>query len=136
MANVLNFKEILKGYGKKLAIVILILSLLFFLYHLERSFLPHFTSNFVEVENLSNFIPENYSIVIDSVLEGDFCDVYLSGPSRELIYLGGWYCDELIKTGLRMPDIISKFDYNPGDYTLFVVSDANETYELEFTVLP
>lgn len=129
-------KDALKSYGKKLGIVIIILSIFPLFYHLERSLLPRFTSDFVEVEKLPNFIPENYSLIVNKTFIGSFCDVYLTGPSRKMIYLGGWSCDELVRMNFRVPDLVAEFDNKAGNYTLLVISDLNETHDLEFRVLP
>jgi len=130
------FLYFLKSYTKKLGIVALILLIFPLIYHLERSFLPHFTSSFVKVEKLPNFVQENHSIIVGSFFEGDFCDVYLSGPSRRITYLGGWSCDDLLIKEFKIRDLVAEFDNKVGNYTLFVISDINETYELEFMVLP
>lgn len=124
----------LKTHGKILGIVLflLILSLIFF----RKPHLPHFTSDSVKVEENPSFNPQNYSLVINRTFSGSLCEVYLSGPSREIVYLGGWDCEELTRIDFKVSDLVSEFDNEAGNYTLLITTSANETHLIEFEVLP
>jgi hypothetical protein len=99
-------------------------------------FSPRFTSNFLLVEELPTFNSSDYSIKFDKIPAGFSCDVYISGPTREFFFISNFLCSQLKEKSFRVPELVKIFGYKPGDYILLVKSDLNQSYEMEFRVLP
>lgn len=97
------------------------------------------TQSALKLENLPFYDTKTQSIVLSNntaSLSGlTNCNVYVSGPSRQIKYYETVNCDSLSSTEISKQNLLNLFSNNTGDYTVIVYPEnSTQGRILQFSI--
>jgi hypothetical protein len=120
----------------KILLLVIIIALAFGSFLLYRGFQASsiFTTAAVKFEKSPLYENSTGSIRLRNVPDGDECNVFVSGPSKEIKYYGNFSCSELNATNISKADFLEFFG-DPGIYGAIVFSEKMQKgYDVWFDI--
>lgn len=116
------------GFGLKIIVIIIAAAIFSVGMFFALSFFNSQPQQAIKLQNLPFYDSTTSAVVLSNntaSLSGmPNCDIYISGPSKQIKYFETVSCDTLSSTEISKQDILNFFDNQTGTYTILINSDS------------
>lgn len=124
----MTLREFFAEYGLRVFAVVVAAVVVSFAIFFSLNFFSQ-KSSVVKLENTPFFDNKTQSVVLTNntvSLSGlQNCDIYVSGPSKQIKYFESVDCNSLSSTEISKDDMTNLFDNQKGTYTVIINSESN-----------
>jgi len=120
-------KEFFAEYGLRVLVIVVATVVVSFAVFFSLNYFSQ-KNSVVNLENTPFFDNKTQSVVLTNntvSLSGlQNCDIYISGPGKQIKYFESVDCNSLSSTEISRDDMTSLFDNQKGTYTVIINSDS------------